>query len=322
MPANVAGEHIDAAPYNRNDGFSPGPGDRARCPASTTRGSRRDRRGADHHLGRYREPTQPIVVIDAETGQRSRSGPSSTRTPPAPTSAALLIHPARNFAAGHRYIVALRDLEDGRRRAIQAPAASATTATAALRSSRRSTGAARTSRASSRPCGAAGIERADLYLAWDFTVASDQNIAGAHAPHARRRLRPARRHEPRRPASSRAARRLHVTSVPNFTPPRTPRDRRAAVTGTFTVPCYLAPRLRARAGAFAARRRRRCPTGNGTWTANFDCIIPRSAVAAARRRRRGRRSTATACSAAPARSLERRRRTLANTHNFVLCATD
>ena len=37
MPANVAGVHIDAAPYNATDGFSPGAGDRrSRCPGIDT----------------------------------------------------------------------------------------------------------------------------------------------------------------------------------------------------------------------------------------------------------------------------------------------
>ena len=58
MPANASGTHIDAAPYNPSDGFSPGAGDRAsRSPASTRQAALR-RTGAVpiNHIGRYREP--------------------------------------------------------------------------------------------------------------------------------------------------------------------------------------------------------------------------------------------------------------------------
>ena len=67
----------------------------------------------------------------------------------------------------------------GRRRADARtrPRASATTATTCRPARRRSTTSAVASRTSSRSCGRRTSSAANLYLAWDFTVASDENIA-------------------------------------------------------------------------------------------------------------------------------------------------
>ena len=83
-----------------------------------------------NHIGRYREPEQPIVVIDANTGKRWPIWAEIDSNATTPASTALLINPAQNFASGHRYIVALRNLRTAGGQTIPAPArASATTAT-------------------------------------------------------------------------------------------------------------------------------------------------------------------------------------------------
>ena len=133
----------------------------------------------------------------------------------------------------------------------------------------------------------AGIRRSNLYLAWDFTVASDENIAAPAAAHARRRLRQARRH--RRWPTSRSQGSAPPFSVTEVTElhrrPRTRRSR-AEITGTFDVPCYLAPNC-APGGRFA-----------------LDAGRPADAATATRRptstaSSRGSRSTATRARPAP-----------------------
>jgi hypothetical protein len=89
---------------------------------------------------------------------------------------ALIIRPAKNFTPGHRYIVALRNLKNTDSAAIEAPA---------------SFRIYRDNHSSSLPMvegrrahfedlftslGKAGIPRAELFLAWDFTVASERNL--------------------------------------------------------------------------------------------------------------------------------------------------
>lgn len=89
---------------------------------------------------------------------------------------ALIIRPAKNFTPGHRYIVVLRNLKDSDGGAIEAPAAFRIY---------------RDNHSSSLPMvegrrahfedlfsslGKAGIPRGELFLTWDFTVASERNL--------------------------------------------------------------------------------------------------------------------------------------------------
>ena len=139
--------------------------------------------------------------------------------------------------------------------------------------------------------------RSDLYLAWDFTVASDQNNAGRELAmrndafaqlgdtnladrivaghladvHGDRASKNEPEPGPRSRGGSRARSRCPATCSPSCAPGR--HD--------------------------AARRQRRPGRRTAVWTANFDCIIPRSATTGAAGAGAARRSTGTACSATP-----------------------
>ena len=166
----------------------------------------------------------------------------------------------------------------------------------------------------------ADIKRKNLYLAWDFTVASDENIA-ARVLHMRddafaqlgdtdladldvARARTAVQRHQRAELHRRRGR-------PNMA---------RRVQGTFTVPCYLTPRLR------RPRRHLRSstPTGSrpatatGPPTSSASSPAPRSPPAPGRR---ARRSTGMACSAAPARSTSSPSRHWQRPTTSV-CATD
>lgn len=91
---------------------------------------------------------------------------------------ALLIRPAKNFRDGQRYIVALRDLRDSDVNVIDAPAAFKV-----FRDGNGTNIPALNRRADNvndvlAHLSAAGVPTNDLYLAWDFTVASTRNLAG------------------------------------------------------------------------------------------------------------------------------------------------
>ncbi|HKY91460.1 MAG TPA: hypothetical protein VJM11_10495 [Nevskiaceae bacterium] len=97
--------------------------------------------------------------------------------PAADPGPALIIRPAKNFKEGHRYIVALRNLKNGEGAAIEAGAAfrifrdgheSAFSFVNDRRAHMESLFAT---------LEAAGIARDSLYLAWDFTVASQRNLS-------------------------------------------------------------------------------------------------------------------------------------------------
>jgi len=92
--------------------------------------------------------------------------------------------------------------------------------------------------------------------------------------------------------------------------------------GTFEVPCYLQPSCEP--GSSFALDRRGLPTENGTYEAGFNCIVPRAALdapgAAARSRPQlyghGLLGSSTEAVTSGAQ------RSLAQTHGFVICATD
>jgi hypothetical protein len=181
-PRNVAGVPIDPADWNRLDGFSPGspivthvPGmDNPQAFASTRAPTNTD-------IQRSLERGSPVVVIDATTGQRwpvwaeLDQSIGLNGSPPPPAQTALIIHPARNLTEGHRYIVALRGMRDANGDVIPAQPAFPQLADSHGRPSARELYYRRYIFPQLRR---AGISRQSLYLAWDFTVASEQSLTG------------------------------------------------------------------------------------------------------------------------------------------------
>jgi hypothetical protein len=112
-----------------------------------------------------------------------------------------------------------------------------------------------------------------------------------------------------------------VTSVETFTPEQNP-DMARRVQGTFTVPCYLAPDCEAGVpGGTFDLDADGDPVQHGTYVANFNCMIPRSAVDGAPQQARpslyghGLLGSAGETTADP-------QRTLGNRFNIVSCGTD
>jgi hypothetical protein len=317
MPANAQGVHIDAAPYNASDGFSPGQTIVVKVPGlDSPNALARTGPAPINHIGRYSEPDAPIVVLDADTGERWPIWAEIDSNATSPAATALLIHPAVNFAAGDRYVVALRDLKTAGGETIPAPAGfryfrDRLPSNAPVINQRRGH-----FEQIFRDLRRAGIERSDLYLAWDFTVASDENNT-ARALHMRddafAALGDADLDDQRIAGVSPQ---FQVTQVTNFSPAEDPEMARE-VKGTVSVPCYLQPSC-APGGRFRLDSDG-LPTANGTWEANFDCVIPRSALDGppVRPAVYGHGLFGSASEVHSARLQE-----LANTHGFVLCATD
>ncbi len=192
LPSNALGQPIDPTEWNRNDGFSPGSpvltfvpeldlpvtwntqDEPTSLPAiGPNELGYFDYRDHIAAPGRYLRPDAPIVILDADTGKRHPFWSELDMHPATPADQRLLIlRPAVNFREGHHYIVALRNLKrsDG---SVIAPSA----AFEGYRSG--SAADARSAHMESlfATLGAAGIARADLYLAWDFTVASERNLS-------------------------------------------------------------------------------------------------------------------------------------------------
>jgi hypothetical protein len=259
LPSNVSGVPIDPTDWNRSDGFSPGS-----LVMTLVPGIDLQRTGIAPitDIGRSLVQDAPVVLLDTVTGQRvpywaeldTWNSDASTR--------ALVIRPARNFTEGHRIVVALRDMRDASGKII--PPSDAFTVFRDQRSSNDETVRARR-RSMDRvlaDLARSGVHPQNLYLAWDFTVASEQGLAGGM---------------------------LHMRddaygqlgdSVPSFTVTHVDEDVSSdvlrRVQGTFDVPSYLTgtggPGSRLVLGPDGL------PTRTGTFHAEFRCLIPRSAV--------------------------------------------
>jgi hypothetical protein len=219
---------------------------------------------------------QPIVVIDERTGARQLIWSELDANATGPQNTDLLIHPGRNFTEGDTYALALRNLRTATGRLIAASWFER------LRDGRRLPVPERAQAGRYAKIFAvlerAGIARANLYQAWDFTVESSRSETSrmleirndAFSQLGDRDLADSRI-QGRAPSFS-------VTSVSQPSPPiRT-------VQGTVDVPCYLkicGPS--ATAGFHYSSRRPDAPPtqirGNLA-AATFECVIPSSAGAA------------------------------------------
>jgi len=275
MPVNSGGQRVSVAPYDRADGFSPGsaaivhvPGlDNAAAFARTGAAGVLD-------IGRSRGRNQPIVIVDEQTGRRQLIWSELDANATTPQTTNLLIHGAKAFADGHTYVVALRDLRTAAGHVIAAPKWFER-----LRDNRRLPSGQASQRARYASIFAAlaraGVRRSNLYEAWDFTVASRQNVTGrllsirdsAFAGLGDRKL-----------ANGKVAGRAPgyaITSTKTLSPEL------RAVVGTFDVPCYLRECGTTATTGFhyGSSKPDALPTqrrGNVA-VAPFECIIPSSA---------------------------------------------
>ena len=322
MPNNAGGVPIDPSPYLRNDGFSPGAGIVLKVPGLDSAAALQQTNASPiNHIGRYADPDAPVVVIDATTGQRQPIWVEVDSNAGSPATTALEIHPAVNFASGHRYVVALRNLKDAAGQTIPAPEGFRYYRDQ-LPSSEAPINAQR-SRFESifGTLRGAGIRRSNLYLAWDFTVATDENIAARELHIRDDALASLGDTTPGDGVMDGSAPDFQVTQVDNFTPVEDPEIARR-VRGTFTVPCYLQPNC-GPGGSFQLGADGLPSRNSGNdWTANFDCIIPRSAIDGTPTPGRpaiyGHGLFGSASEVFNADIQQE----LANTYGFVLCATD
>jgi hypothetical protein len=265
LPANSSGVHIDPSEWNRNDGFSPGAMILAHVPGVDLGAS-----GAPPitNIGRSLAADSPIVLVDANTGEHWPFFAELDANATSDANRALILRPARNLLEGHRYIVALRNLKDGSgapvhpSRAFQLYRDHIRTFSPVIEDRRAHM------EDMFETLQHAGVGRSSLTLGWDFTVASERNLSGRML-HIRDDAF-ATLHD--------AAPRFQVTHVDANVDSNVLRR----VIGTFTVPNYLTgtgqpgSRFNDKPGDTGPNA---VPTRNGDYTANFRCIIPRSASA-------------------------------------------
>ncbi len=260
MPRNVGGKPIDPTEWNRNDGWSPGSAlltsvsglDLSRSGITTLR-----------DIGASLAPDAPIVLLDAKTGRRHPYWAELDGQATGGEQPLLIIRPAVNFTEGHRYVVGLRNLRDHAGARIPAGAAFQAKVAAAGRKG-----------PIFGPLSHAGVRTKDLYLAWTFTVASTRNDT-ARMLHIR---------DDAFASLKGGAPVFTVGAVTDHVSDKVARR----ITGTFTVPNYLATPVNTRepvlgtdpglpGDRFFYLPGHDLPDRNGDFTATYTCDVPPAA---------------------------------------------
>jgi hypothetical protein len=321
MPTNTNGVQINVAPYNRNDGFSPGSSIIARVPGLDNQAAIEQTnpvRLAD--MSQTYAPAAPIVVIDAATRARTLIWAELDSNASDSQHTTLLVHPGKNLVEGHRYVVGLRNLKNADGQTLAAP-----DWFARFRDDRPLLKSQRSEREHYgqifKALKDAGIDRKTLYMAWDFTVASRRSLTSPMLSirnDAFGQLGDSNLSDLQVQGN---ASQFAVTSVQNFTTDQNPRLLRE-VQGTFTVPCYLTTSSCAIGGGFnySSTNPDATPTqqSGNVGTTQFDCIVPRAAEGASARASlygHGLLGSRTEVRAGNVQAM-------AAEHNFVFCATD
>lgn len=249
MPANAGGTPIDPTEWNRNDGFAPASALITVIPDLDVEAS-----GLPPvtDIGASLADDSPLVLVDADTGERVAAWAELDANAEDEAKQALLIQPATALIEGHRHVVGLRDLErtdgaavepsEGFAAQLAAPDAEARAAFSDLQE--------------------AGVATDDLDVAWAFTVGSGDDISG--------RLR-----------SMWTETLAEVgDGAPAFTVESDEESGAARIIrGTFEMPKYL----QGDGGPGSVLNNDDdpdgIPTADGTMSADFVCVVPKDASA-------------------------------------------
>jgi hypothetical protein len=295
MPANVAGKPIDPTEFNHADGFSPGQEIVTKVPGLDTPAAFQKTGSVPiTDIVRTFDPSQPVVVINTNTLRRQLIWTEIDSNADNPADTEFIIRPAVNFDEGTRYVVALRNLKDAQGNVIPAGPAFRLYRDRVPTSDPLIEGRRAHFESIFHTLRAAGIHRNNLFLAWDFTVASRRNLS--------ERLLHIRNDAFRQLGDTNLADGKAKGHAPTFTidphatvdyAPCSPSGCQSGqsdtiarhVEGTFLVPCYLnapdcPPGSRFNYVGSADGLPAQLP-GN-TMAANFICNIPRSAMSGAR----------------------------------------
>jgi hypothetical protein len=260
LPMNRRGNHIDPTDQNRADGWSPGATILIRIAGLDPR---RSRLPSLVDAERSLDDDSPVVILDATTGERHPFWADVDVLGEPGVEPLILMHPSKNFADGHRIVVGLRNLVDATGAVLPA-----SPAFAAYRDEVITTDAVFERRRASMERIFAdledtGVERDQLQLAWDFTVAGTESLTG--------RMIAVR--DDAFAVLGDAAPAYRIDSVVENPNP----DVRRRISGTFETPLYLTkggePRSRLVLDAEGRPLRQ-----EGTFTAGFLCNLPPASV--------------------------------------------
>jgi hypothetical protein len=275
MPKNKSGQPIQMGAFAGNDGFSPGSQIMTLVPGLDLK---KTVVSPITNPAAYTGKSQAVVVIDTKTGKRWPIWSELNSRAEKPSDKTLDVHPAKNWLEGHRYIVALRNLKNASGQTIKPGKAFKAFVSGKGKGKR-----AKQMKSIFKTLKKAGIAQKSLYLAWDFTVASEKGLSSRFLTirnDAFKQLGDTNLKDGKIPASSKAPS-YSITKVTEQSVADDPYIARK-VEGMLTVPCYL--------------DKPNCPPGasmhykskKGVWTPSqmpgnvikvpFACNIPRSSL--------------------------------------------
>lgn len=258
---NVDGATLDPTEWNENDGFSPNTPILVHVPGIDPNLTNLPSEG---DIGFSVTEESATVIVDLDSGQLVPHWAEMDKRADDPADRALILRPATSLIETHRFAVALRDIKDSNGLEIPAPIGfkvlrdNNPTASPVIEERREEFDVVFNEMA------AAGVNRADLYLSWWFTVASAETLAGKAL---------AMRDD--------AFGRLNG-QAPTFAVTGTRTDDlqpgiAKIVEGTFEVPLYLTERGRP-GGVLNIDPATGDPVASGTYTASFVCSVPEAGV--------------------------------------------
>jgi hypothetical protein len=260
------GVPVTSADMNWSDGFSPGQMVLTYVPNLDIV---QTGIGQVNYMERSLEADSPLVVIDADTGERHLVWGELDSFATSDATRSFIIRAGMNFREGHRYIVALRNAKDKDGNLLE-PSTAFQVYRDAVPSNIPEIEARRAHMESIfGTLAEAGLERSTLYIAWDFTVASRRSLSS-------------RMLKIRDDAFAKLGNNAPAFTITSVTQnPDANRSRR--IQGTFVVPNYL----NQAGGPSGSSFNYEMPNdglpdqlnGNGTLNANFICNIPRAALA-------------------------------------------
>jgi hypothetical protein len=275
MPANAGGTHIDPVPFLASDGFSQGQAISVRVPGLDNPAALAQTRpvGLADPSG-YLLPNAPVIVLDAKTRERQPIWVELDSNATSAQSTNLIIHPMVNFEPATRYIVVLRNLKDAAGSVLKAPAGFRYYRDFLPSTNSRINGRRSHFEDIFKRLRAAGIRRSTLYLSWDFTTASDESNSQRALSMRNQAFAGLGDNDLSDRRIQGSAPEFEVTDVQTSgTSPGVARR----VSGTFEVPCFLKssnPGDQCQSGATMNLGADGVPQPNGTYEANFECIVP------------------------------------------------
>ncbi len=256
---NTSGVTLDPAPWNGLDGFSPAtpivvyvPGLDAEKTALPTMTD----------IASSVTPESATVIVDLDSGQLVPHWAELDQRTDDPAEQSLVLHPATSLIETHRFAVALRNMIGTDGEPIAAPIAfeamrdNLTTDVPALEDRKSDYNEVFTGLAD------AGVNRADLYLAWWFTVASAESLAGNVL-------------SIRDDALGKLNGSAPAFEVTDVSTSDLEDGIARIVEGTFEVPLYLDG---SEPGSLMTFNERGQPRQSGVLDANFVCTVPEQAT--------------------------------------------